>query len=571
MDFITKLKGKSKLSTSTTNSTSSSKSVDKFKTVDKYKSKLIFKKNPFSFSKQNLTTSISKKFIPNPDSFIIEEEEEEEFKENIKVHSSSKKKATKKNGNVSQENKSNKSNHKKKKISFSAVNETVINGKRVSIDANLKDIDEDNKNNNNNNYERCQSRAGFRKTSTKPTIITKFEKKTSDVSTIKSTEAEISEDININDRISEYETESNDMDNLTERLNQASLDESLSFPQSLSQPSLQPPSPYSSIVEEFPKFHYELDDFIVLQTIGMGSFGRVHLARLKANGEYYALKVMKKEDIIQYKQVEHILNEKHILEQINHPFIVNMLCGFQDNTNIYIVTEFSCGGELFSFLRAQKYFTNDIAKFYAAEVIVVFEYLHSKDIIYRDLKPENILLDETGHIRLIDFGFAKHVTDVTYTLCGTPDYLAPEIIQSKPYSQAVDWYALGVLIYEMLAGYPPFYKEDHVELYQQILEGKYSFPSQINHNARDLIRKLLQPDLSKRYGNLKGGVDDIKNHKWFAGVNWDHVENKLIVPPYIPRCRYNGDTSHFDQYPEDYEPYDVQKEEDIYADVFKDF
>jgi len=536
MDFITKLKGKSKFST--TNSTTSSNK----NSSEKNKNKLIFKKNPFSFSKQNLTTSISKKFIPNPNSFIIEEEEED-FKEN-KISNSSKKHWTKKNGV------NNKDKSKKKKISFSAVNETLINGKRVSIDANLKGIDEESK----------------VKPELKSLIISK--KKVSDA-TIKSTEAEISEEVN--DKVSEYETESTEMDNLTDKLNQASLDETLSFPQSLTQPPLQPPSPYSSVVEEFPKFNYELDDFIVLQTIGMGSFGRVHLARLKANGEYYALKVMKKEDIIQYKQVEHILNEKHILEEINHPFIINMLCGFQDNTNIYIATEFSCGGELFSFLRAQKYFTNDIAKFYAAEVIVVFEYLHSKDIIYRDLKPENILLDETGHIRLIDFGFAKHVTDVTYTLCGTPDYLAPEIIQSKPYSQAVDWYALGVLIYEMLAGYPPFYNDDHVELYQQILEGKYSFPPHINHTARDLIRKLLQPDLSKRYGNLKGGVEDIKNHKWFAGVNWDHVANKLIIPPYIPRCRYNGDTSHFDQYPEDYEPYDVQKEEDEYAEIFKDF
>jgi len=149
------------------------------------------------------------------------------------------------------------------------------------------------------------------------------------------------------------------MNSITEKLNQASLeDESLSYPQSLSQPSLQPPSPYSSVVEEFPKFQYELDDFIILQTIGVGSFGRVHLARLKANGEYYALKVMKKEDIIQYKQVEHILNEKHILEEINHPFIINILCAFQDNTNIYIATDFSCGGELFSFLRAQRVHNN---------------------------------------------------------------------------------------------------------------------------------------------------------------------------------------------------------------------
>jgi len=230
------------------------------------------------------------------------------------------------------------------------MNETLINGKRVSIDANLKDIKEDKKN----------------VTKIKPTIITKTEKKASDV-TIKSTEAEISEDVN--DKMSEYESESNDIDNLTDKLNQSSLDESLSFPQSLTQPTLQPPSPYSSVVEEFPKLHYELDDFIVLQTIGVGSFGRVHLARLKANGEYYALKVMRKEDIIQYKQVEHILNEKHILEEINHPFIINMLCGFQDNTNIYIVTDFSCGGELFSFLRAQK---------------VIFLYLNilKKEIVY---------------------------------------------------------------------------------------------------------------------------------------------------------------------------------------------
>jgi len=543
MDFISKLKGKSKFfpSVINTNATSSNN-----KTTDKFKSKLLFKKNPFSFSKQNLTTSISKKFIPNPNSFIIEEEEE---KENIKINKTSKKTNEKKGHTTTTKSGKEKS---KKKISFSTVNETLIDGKRISISANLKDIDED------NNCNECK------------TGISKNGKKTSDVSTIKSTEAEVSEFVV--DKVSEAETESNDINNLTEKLNQASIeDESLTYPQSLSQPPLQPPSPYSSLAEEFPKFHYELDDFIILQTIGVGSFGRVHLARLKANGEYYALKVMKKEDIIQYKQVEHILNEKHILEEINHPFIINILCGFQDNTNIYIATDFSCGGELFSFLRAQKYFTNDIAKFYAAEVIVVFEYLHSKDIIYRDLKPENILLDETGHIRLIDFGFAKHVTDVTYTLCGTPDYLAPEIIQSKPYSQAVDWYALGILIYEMLAGYPPFYKEDHVELYEQILEGKYSFPSHIGHNARDLIRKLLQPDLSKRYGNLKGGVEDIKNHKWFAGVNWEHVENKLIIPPYIPRCRYNGDTSHFDQYPEDYEPYDQQNEEDIYAEFFKDF
>ncbi|KAI8987372.1 camp-dependent protein kinase 1 [Mycotypha africana] len=295
----------------------------------------------------------------------------------------------------------------------------------------------------------------------------------------------------------------------------------------------------------------KIDDFHLLRTLGTGSFGRVHLAQSKHNGRFYAIKVLEKAKLVRLKQVEHTNSEKHILETAAHPFMVNLWGTFQDDRNLYMIFDYVPGGELFSVLRKNHRFPDHVAKFYAAEVLLALEYFHSKHIVYRDLKPENLLLDSQGHIKITDFGFAKYVPDVTWTLCGTPDYLAPEIIQSKGYGMAADWWSLGILIFEMLAGHPPFYDDDHLKLYEKIIAGKIRWPSYFDPHAKDLLKRLLTADLSRRYGNLKGGAEDIKRHKWFAGVDFIKLANRQVKSPYIPKIRFEGDASHFDTYPEE--------------------
>eukprot|EP00834_Sanchytrium_tribonematis_P000788 NODE_15_length_50561_cov_0.608081.p19 type:complete len:332 gc:universal NODE_15_length_50561_cov_0.608081:5414-4419(-) len=321
-------------------------------------------------------------------------------------------------------------------------------------------------------------------------------------------------------------------------------------------------------------------DFELLNTLGTGTFGRVYLTRIKPSAfakptlspfQYYALKVLQKKTIVKLRQVEHIRNEKMILEKLKHPLIVNLLYHFQSSANLYLIMEYIPGGELFSHLRKAGRFNLSTSVFYAAQLTTALGFLHDHGCIYRDLKPENLLLNSKGNLKLCDFGFAKFVPegDVTYTLCGTAEYLAPEIIKGKGHTKAVDWYALGILIYEFLVGYPPFYDESPFGIYEKILRAKLIFPAQFHSPAKDLIRQLLTHDLTNRIGNLRNGTDDIKNHLFFAQINWLDVENLKLTPPIVPHLQHPGDSSYFDHYPEEKTKHSVQ--EDIYHDLFVDF
>eukprot|EP00960_Hanusia_phi_P033754 750627-Hanusia_phi.AAC.17 len=277
-------------------------------------------------------------------------------------------------------------------------------------------------------------------------------------------------------------------------------------------------------------------DFEVKCTLGIGSFGRVRFVKHTSSGRVYALKMLSKSLVLKKKQLEHVLSEKQILRRISFPFVVNMYSSFKDDKYIYMVLEYSRGGEFFTHLRnatmlcdnAARYTTldswqgqvNDPFRFYAASVLLALEYLHTRQIVYRDLKPENLLLDSRGYVKICDFGFSKVLEpgNKTWTLCGTPEYLAPEIILSKGHGRAVDYWALGILIFEMLAGYPPFHDEDRMTLYKSIMSGKVLFPKIFSPQAKNIICRLLDVDVSNRLGNLKNEAGDVRAHRWFTGI-----------------------------------------------------
>ncbi|GAB5358675.1 hypothetical protein AAMO2058_000478700 [Amorphochlora amoebiformis] len=294
-----------------------------------------------------------------------------------------------------------------------------------------------------------------------------------------------------------------------------------------------------------------LKDFRTIGILGKGSFGSVKL--VEANGKRYALKAVGKERVVQLGQQEHIMNERNIMLRVHHPFVVILYQTFQDENYLYFLLEPSLGGELFSVLRERTYFKHQQAKFFAASVILVFEYLHSKDIIYRDLKPENLLLDGQGYLKVTDFGFAKEVKDRTWTLCGTPDYLAPEIISSRSHNKGVDWWTLGILIYEMLVSYPPFYDNDPMKVYAKIMQAKVRFPKNFIKNqeykdAESLIRGLLTAKPSQRLGNTKGGAQLVKDHPYFKKFNFEDLVDRKIKAPIVQKVNDRDPLKNFEDY-----------------------
>lgn len=288
------------------------------------------------------------------------------------------------------------------------------------------------------------------------------------------------------------------------------------------------------------------DDFELLTVIGKGSFGKVMQVRKKDDGKIYAMKVLRKDTIVARKQVAHTKAEKNILMKIQHPFIVNLNYAFQTKDKLYMILDYINGGELFFHLKKEGRFAEARVKLYAAEIVCALAHLHSLDIVYRDLKPENILLDSEGHICITDFGLSKKLEQEggTHTFCGTPEYLAPEVLKGHGHGIAVDWWSLGTLLYEMLTGLPPFYAQNVNVMYQKILSGELRFPNYISEEAKSLLEGLLTRDPALRLGT-KGG-DEVKGHPWFADVQWDKLIRKEIEPPFKPKVRSTDDTSQID-------------------------
>lgn len=280
-----------------------------------------------------------------------------------------------------------------------------------------------------------------------------------------------------------------------------------------------------------------IDDFELLKILGKGAFGKVILAQKKDSKAVYAIKVLVKKYIIEQDQLDHTKAEKMILTHINHPFLVGLDYAFQTDEKLYFVLQFMKGGELFQHLRRAKRFPEAQAKFYASSIILGLGHLHNKNYIYRDLKLENLLLDEKGYAMLTDFGLAKFIKteEKALTFCGTPEYLSPEVILGKGHNRPADWWALGILVYEMIYGLPPFYTSNMQAMYRKIVREEVVFKPGINisANAKDIILKLLDKNPDTRFGSISDSLE-IMSHPWFADIDFDSLIQKKLKAPFVP-------------------------------------
>lgn len=299
------------------------------------------------------------------------------------------------------------------------------------------------------------------------------------------------------------------------------------------------------------KRHYGPQDFEVLRLLGKGTFGQVYQVRKKDTKRVYAMKVLSKKLIIKKNEVAHTIGERNILVSTAtnaSPFIVSLKFSFQTPTDLYLVTDFMSGGELFWHLQKEGRFSEDRAKFYIAELVLALEYLHDNDIVYRDLKPENIMLDANGNIALCDFGLSKaDLKGRTNTFCGTTEYLAPELLLDETgYTKMVDFWSLGVLIFEMCCGWSPFFAEDNQKMYQKIAFGKVKFPRDVlSPEGRSFVKGLLNRNPKHRLGAIDDGRE-LRAHPFFADIDWEALRQKKVPPPFKPHLTSETDTSNFD-------------------------
>lgn len=288
------------------------------------------------------------------------------------------------------------------------------------------------------------------------------------------------------------------------------------------------------------------EDFDIQKTIGKGSFGRVFMVTKKDTGRVYAMKVLNKEKVIARNQLQHTLSERKILADIASPFLVGLRFAFQTTTKLFMVFDFFNGGELYSYISKGR-FTEDRSRFYTAEIVVGLEALHTNNVVYRDLKPENLLLDASGHIKICDFGLSKEDVegDTVKSICGTPEYLAPEVIRRQKYGKAVDWWSLGTLVWEMLVGLPPFYDTNRQKMYRMILDKPLVKHKLMSEQAFEVCQGLLTRTPERRLGY--NGASEIKDSAWFSAIDWAKLEKQELEPPFKPEVKGAADTSAVDE------------------------
>ena len=291
----------------------------------------------------------------------------------------------------------------------------------------------------------------------------------------------------------------------------------------------------------FSSMKVTMNDFKIISVIGRGYFGKVMLCENKATGELIAIKTVQKWKLVQSNKIQTVLIERSILEQVNFPFIVSMKFAFQTEKKFYLGIEYVPGGELFNHLQKSKNLPLNDIKLYIAEVALAINYLHSKGIIYRDLKTENVLIDIDGHIKLTDFGLSK-MAQSTETFCGTSEYLAPEMVLHQPYSEAIDWWSLGIMTYELLFGITPFYNKNRTKLFSNIVYAQPGFPPNVDPVIADFVKFILNKDARKR-----PKFHEIRRHEFFKDVDFEKVLNKEIGPSFIPDIKKKFDTNNFDE------------------------
>ncbi|EGT55425.1 hypothetical protein CAEBREN_25185 [Caenorhabditis brenneri] len=297
-----------------------------------------------------------------------------------------------------------------------------------------------------------------------------------------------------------------------------------------------------------------MEDFDFLKVLGKGTFGKVILCKEKRSQKLYAIKILKKEVIIAREEVAHTLTENRVLQRCKHPFLTELKYSFQTDDRLCFIMEFAIGGDLYYHLNREvqmnkEGFSEPRARFYGAEIVLALGYLHANNIVYRDLKLENLLLDKDGHIKIADFGLCKEEIkfgDKTSTFCGTPEYLAPEVLEDNDYGRCVDWWGVGVVLYEMMCGRLPFYSKDHNKLFELIMVGDLRFPGKLSQEAKTLLQGLLVKDPLQRMGGGPEDALEICRAEFFRSVDWEAMYRKEIEPPYKPNVQSETDTSYFD-------------------------